>query len=78
MGIKRQIRRVHEKIIHQANVVFGSESRKYHLKRDFLDSLVSEGEDREKIMEGATRALSRLREIYRSCGAEAVREIIGV
>ena len=72
--LKKQFGRLHQKVIHQAERVFG-ERRKLYLKRDFLNSLVQKGED-EQILIGATRVLSRLREIYTDCGVEAVWEII--
>lgn len=78
MMLKRQIQRVGEKIAKQASLFAGEERRKNRFKRQFLEDILSEHDDRETVMTVATRVLSRLRELHANCGQEAVMEVIGI
>jgi len=72
--LKKQIERVRGKIKEQANAVFGKERRKDRAKRDFLNEVYSTY--RENEMTIVTHTLAKLRSLWKSCGKEAVWDII--
>lgn len=76
--MKKHLEHVKAHFKKQARSVFLDEKRENPNKRKFIDELVSNDEPYSfEIKLGATRALSRLREIYVNCGQHVVWEILG-
>ena len=79
--LKKQTNRVYEKIKKQVSIVFGKKGGKLRKNRELLESIwvdqnVFGPEFKERFMIVQTLQLSRLREIRRSCGDEALFDII--
>lgn len=79
--IKRQVDRVKTKVLDQAHVVFGYDRRKNQgkTKRQFLESMFLEqavSQDRELVMTLFTQVLRRLHDLHKSCGYEAVLDML--
>lgn len=77
--IKKQIERVKNKVILQFHTVIGIERRKNSNKRNFINSLTTDGcseEQRFQEMIVITRTVVALRELWSACGNEAVYDIL--
>lgn len=77
--IKKQIDRVRKKIQIQVHAVFGVERRKNGTKRRLLEDIFREQtitKDREIAMTITTLVIAKLRELRRSCGDDALWDIL--
>ena len=78
LSIRKQIEKIHKKVALQKKVLFGVDRRKNRSKRDFFDSVYQGNEkiNSEEAMILITKTCIRLREVWKSCGSEAVWDIL--